>query len=830
MAENINNEVIEQQGNKNDIQISDIISWTLKHKMFIALSVLICLLLGIIYVYRSQPVFQRESSVMIRTSQQGNAEIGELAAFSDLGIFNTGIDVFNEIEAFRSPTLMERIVKRLGLNTIYTSKNWIGRVTDWYDKTPLKADFSKINESYNGETINSVSVKIDTDDNGKTFIFHDFKINGKDVDSNKITAPAGKPVETPAGIITVSPTLLFGNNYNGTITATNVSVKEMAKKCLKNLTAELADKKATVINFSYTDTSAKRAEDVLNTLLDVYNEDWVSYMSESAANTSKFIDERLVVIEHELNLADSDIERFKSDNKLLDVTLETAQVTQESSKYSDESFKINNQLTIAQYIREYLTDQTKALELLPSNSGIENDNVEQQISEYNKMLLERQRLVDNSSDKNPLVADLNNQLTMMRSTIQRSIDNLISTLKIQADRLSAQEDKIAGQIVSNPGKVRELLGIERQQKIKEQLYLYLLQKREENELSASIVVNNTRLLKPATGQNTPISPNKMMILAAAIILGIAIPYGYMFLSNMMDTTVRGRKDVEELDVPILGEIPQNGKVRRISRLRNMLMKDPDLDKAPEIVVKPHSRNVINEAYRVVRTNIDFMIGSTAGSQAIMVTSYNPGSGKSFTTSNLAASMALKKKSVVIVDLDIRKATLSKIISKKSGGVTSYLNGQSGIEDIIVKNGTSIEGIDIVPVGIIPPNPSELLLTDRLAQMINELKTRYDYVFIDCPPFGIIADTSIIARVADRTIFVIRVGRFDRRALPEISEIYKNKQLPNMSILVNGSHQNTSYGYSRYGYGYGYGYGYEHRGGVNNILHYSYLAGKEDQEE
>ena len=804
MEGNNNNNTIEQQESQNNIQISDIISWTFSHKLFIGLSVFICVVLGVFYALRSQPVYQRESSVMIRTSQQGMANMGELAAFSDLGIFNTGIDVFNEIEAFRSPILMDRVVERLGLCDNYSSKNWIGRVIDWYDETPLKVDFHDIIAEYDEDPVEYFSFKVKTDDGGKTFTLYDFQINIEELD-DEITVKAYATANTPVAKMVVSPTEFFEKNYDSPVTVSHTTVKNATKDCLDRLSAELADKKATVINFSFTDTSAKRAEDVLNTLLDVYNEDWVEYMSQSAANTSKFINERLVVIEKELGMADADVERFKSDNKLLDVELETTQMTEESSKYAEASFKVNNQLAIAKFIREYLTDQSKAFELLPANSGIENPYVEEQIAEYNKLLLERQRFADNSSDHNPVVSYYNNQIAMMRTTIQQSIDNLISTLQIQVDRLAAQENKIAGQITSNPGKVRELTSFERQQKTKEELYLYLLQKREENELSANIVVNNTRLLKPAMGSSLQKKKKKKLIVLAAFIFGLAIPYGYMFLINMTNTTIRGRKDVESLSTPILGEVPQYGKPQRFGFLQKMLPSGKEKEEsAPNIVVKQHSRDMINEAYRVIRTNIDFMLSGSKESQSIMFTSYNPGSGKTFSTVNIATSMALKGKKVILVDLDIRKATLSKLVESTKNGVTSYLNGQSEIDSIIVKNCSGIDGLDIIPVGVIPPNPSELLLSERLGVLIKELKKRYDYVMIDCAPFGIIADTAIIAKSVDRTIFVMRVGRFDRRALPEIDEIYK--QLPNMSILINGSMHNAGYGYSRYGYGYGYGYG------------------------
>lgn len=810
MGDNFSNTAVEQEEGKSDIQISDVIAWTFNHKMFIVLSVIVCLFLGCVYIYRSQPQYQRETSVMIRTDQSGNAEIGELATFSDLGIFNTGIDVFNEIEVFKSPVLMEKVVERLGINTSYKSKTWMGRVTDWYNNTPLKVDFVNPVKKYDDKDVRNVSLKVLPSADGKNFTLSEFKINGEKVDSEPVVVYANKAASTPLGELKVSTTLFFTEDAEkDAVIVEHSSVKSMAKNLMERLSVELVDKKATVINLNLTDNSAKRAEDILNNLVDVYNEEWVSYMSESAANTSKFINERLVVIEKELGLVDADIEKFKSKNQLLDITAETAQVTQESSKYSDASFQANNQLSIAKYIREYLLDQTKAFDLLPSNSGIDNDNVESQIGQYNKMLLDRQRLVDNSSNDNPLVSDLNNQLTLMRSTILRSVDNLIRTLEIQVDRIAAQENEIAGRISANPGKVRELLSIERQQKIKEELYLYLLQKREENELSASIVVNNTRLLKPATGSSAPIAPKKVMILAAAFILGLAIPYGYMFLVNMLDTTVRGRKDVESLPMPLIGEVPQEGAaISSRERIRKMLNLKKE-EKLPVVMVKPHSRDIINEAYRVIRTNLDFMLNSSNGTQAVMVTSYNPGSGKTFTSINLAVCLALKEnKRVALVDLDIRHATLSSVLGKTRKGVATYLNGSDDLDSVVVRGAFGTKNLDVIPVGMIPPNPSELLLDDRLDKLVEKLKADYDYVLLDCPPVGVVADSSIIARVANRTIFVIRVGVMDRRMLPDVETIYRENHYPGMAILLNGSRPSVGYGYSRYSYGYGrYGYGY-----------------------
>ena len=802
MEDNHNTHIEES---KSDIQISDVIEWAISHKLFIAISVIVCVFIALFYSYRAPSIYKRESSVMLRTSVNGQAQMGELAIFEDMGMFNTGMDVYNEIEAFRSPILMEEVVERLGLNTTYQSKNWIGRTTDWYDQTPVKAEFSELTEKIEGKNVQSFSFTVTKGENKQEFFLQKFYANGDKIESEKIVAKANIPTKTPIGNVTITPTALF-ENFNDPIRISLAPIEIVAQNYLTKLSAELADKKATVINFSITDNSAKRAEDILNTLLKVYNEDWVEFMNQSTLNTSEFIKERLAIIEQELGTVDKDIEKFKSDNKLLDITAEMAMVTEESSKYSDQAFKMNNQLYIAKFIREYLVDNTKEYELLPSNSGIENDNVESLIGEYNKLLLDRQRLADNSSNSNPLVTDLNNQLKLMRATILKSIDNLINTLQIQVDKIAEQENKITNRISDNPGKVRELLSIERQQKIKEELYLYLLQKREENELSSSLVVDNSRLLKPACGPLAPFSPKKPMILAVGLILGLAIPFGYMFLTSMMNTTVRGRKDLESLTAPIIGEIPQIGKAKRYTQIRKMLQRDKSDDNVPTLLVKEKGRDIANEAFRIVRTNLDFILNTAESAQIMLITSYHSGSGKTFCCINLAATMALKGKRVAIVDLDIRKGTLSKFVNSPRKGVAAYLNNQATLDNITITNANGVKGLDVIPAGTLPPNPSELLLEKRLDELAAELKTKYDYIFLDCPPAGIIADASIIARVVDRTIFIIRVGVLDRRQLPEIQEIQDSKQYPNMTILLNSSRQ-SNFGYSRYGYSYGrYSYG------------------------
>ncbi len=800
-TENIEN--FDAQEQKSALQITDIINWALDHKLFFAISVSVCLIFGVYYATKTQPIYERSSSVMLRSDQKGQAQISELAAFADLGIGSTGIDVYNELQAFKSPSLMKDVINRLGLNTSYTSKNWLGRVTTWYRNSPVEMEITKLSALPDETSVRSFSLRAKKIGKNEVEI-SELQANGKEVDFKPMKASFGIEIKLPIGSIVLKKTKDFDKNFNNALYVQYVDPDNAVKGYMSRLNVELADKNSTVINFSFTDPSPRRAEDVLNTLLEAYNEEWVRYTNKSTVNTAKFIDERLLVIEQELGSVDSNIERFKSDNRLMDISSETEKVSEESAKFAEQTFITYNQLAIARFIKEYLIDDSKGYDLLPSNSGIGSTTIESQIAEYNKRLLDRQRLLSGSSENNPLVIDLDDQLKMMRSTILRSVDNHISTLKIQADRLSAQERSIEGRISSGPGKAKELLSIERQQKIKEQLYLYLLQKREENELQASIVVDNTRLLKPATGADTPISPKKPIIYAASLILGLAIPLGYMFMLNILNTKVSNRDDIEVLSAPILGEVPleSNGQEKHTGIARFLMKKTEDSE--PVNLIERHSRNPINEAYRVVRTNLDFMIGKNEEAQAIMVTSLYPRSGKSFTTLNLSSALSLKGQKVIAVDLDIRKGTLSKAIDSPKKGTCTYLNSQCELTDVIIPASQSGLPMDFIPSGTLPPNPAELLLSDRLELLIKELKERYDYILIDCPPVPSVTDTSLIARVADRTIFVIRVGTMDRRMLPEVERIYQEQRFRNMSILLNGTKDSGKFG--KYGYGYGYGYG------------------------
>ncbi|HIT48632.1 MAG TPA: polysaccharide biosynthesis tyrosine autokinase [Candidatus Coprenecus stercoripullorum] len=763
------------------------------YKWWYVATVLLCIAAAFFYLYKTPATYTRTAKVIISEDAQDAAMRNMTAAFSSINPYggSASENVNNEIEAISSPDLMEQVVLRLGLETRYTELQSF-REVEMYRNTP----FTVTRTGDNPASSFSFTAAINED---STFTLDDFRIGGKEI-KGEVKGRPGDTLSTPVGGILVSPTMYFGQ-WDDDVRVNWTNAKSAGKAYNGSLNVSLSGKQSSVVVLTQTDMFPARAESILSALIDVYNELWVHDRNRSARNTSEFINERLIVIEAELGGIEESLREYKEENRLTDLQSASETYLSESSEYATRSFEVNNQLAIANYIKEYLNDPSHRMALIPANSGISSANVEAQIAEYNNMLLRRERLLTTSSEQNPVVTDLTYSMESIRETILRSIENLIATLELQADKIAAQEEQIMSKIASSSGQELQLLSFERQQKVKESLYIYLLQKREENEIASLVNVGNTRLIMEPNGPSAPIAPNRNLILLVALALGCALPFAVIFVIKSADTTVKGKPDLSSIDIPFLAEIPMVNTGHK-SRWERLTMSEKYDNSNRKIIISASNRDYINEAFRVLRTNLDLMLGKKDGCRTIMGTSLNPDAGKTFIMMNTAASMAVKGAKVLLIDLDMRKATLSKSLGDWRKGISSWLNGDADDYRPLIKNIS--DNLAVLPVGTVPPNPSELLLSDRFERLMTECRNEYKYIFIDCPPMDLVADTSIIAQYAEMTMFVMRSGVFDKRALPIIADKYREGTLKRMAIVLNG----VALRNMRYGYGYGYGkYGY-----------------------
>lgn len=788
--------------NEGSLPIRDLIYLCLSNWKWIVLSVAVFLLLASVYVKKQQPVYTRSASLLIKEDARGSRSFSsEISAYANLGMFNNHINVNNELASIQSPAVMLEVVKRLNLDMNYSMK---GR---WHDIT-LYGPNLPVNVSLPGIADRAgCAFELEIQPEGQIQL-SEFLASGNKYD-DVVTGAFGDSLQTPVGTVVVMPSLYYTPDTTGTtvIKVRRSSLHSAVGSYLGKLSAALSNKESTIIALTLNDVSTQRAEDVLNAVIAVYNEVWVKDKNQIAASTSKFINERLVIIERELGNVDSDISNYKSTHLIPDVRAASSLYMTEANQANAQILELNNQLSMARYILSLIENENSQYQLLPANSGINSSTIERQISEYNEKLLQRNSLVANSSTQNPLVVDMDKALVAIRAAIITSIENQINALNTQISAFRSKEEQSTARIASNPTQAKYLLSVERQQKVKESLYLYLLQKREENELSQAFTAYNTRLVNPPTGSMSPTSPRKRNIMLIAFLLGLMLPVGIIIGKEYLNSTVRGRKDIEDLPIPFLGEIPYHVVNRSQRRTILKLRRRANRNAEQSIVVKRGKRDIMNEAFRVLRTNLEFMCGHGGGCKVIGISSFNPGSGKSFNALNLAVALAVKDKNVLLIDGDMRHGSVSAYFNSPENGMADYLNGNiDSVDEVMIKDHDN-PSLRILPVGTIPPNPAELLDNGRFESLIADCRNRFDYIIIDCPPVEMVADTQIIERFVDLTAFIVRAGLLERSMLPTMVQFYEEKRFKNMALILNGTDSSQSYYHGGYRYSYHYGYSY-----------------------
>ena len=753
----------------NPVNYREIILKYLYNWKWFVVGVFITFLIAFVILRYSQNQYLVSTTILILDSEKGGTPT-ELAAFEDLGFVSSAKkSIDNEIGVLKSRNLMESVVKDVGVNVTYYTKGKVNTIEHYKNDVPFKINFFMQD---------SVLYKTDT-----AFIVNplsDSKFLLKNIKTDETTEHLfGETVATEFGEINITPNLLNNIEVDNEIVVVISSVNRVAEGLRKSINLELLDK-SNLIEISLTGPIKQKSQDILNALVRIYNQNAVDDKNKIGKNTNSFINERLALIEKDLTNTDKDIELFKTSNRLTDIASEASLVVGNNDQIEKNILQIKTQLRLADYVADYLKTNTN--QLIPSNLGLSDGAVSLNTENYNRLLLERNRILSGSGLKNPVVINLDDQLSQLRASILQGLVNLKSSLNISLQESYNQKYAASSRIGDVPKQETEFKDIQRQQTIVETVYLYLLQKREENSIALSVTVPNSKIIDTAGGSNSPVSPKPLLVFMIAGAMGIIIPFGIMFILFALDNKVHTVKEIEAaIDAPYIGDIPEiKGDIG--------------------LITKNNVEN-ISESFRMLRSNVFFMLSKVKGrGKTIFVTSTIGGEGKSFISSNLSAVLALSNKKVLLVGADIRKPKIKEYIKidlKK--GLTHFLMDEDlKVSDIIYHSKEL--NMDIIDTNLIAPNPSEvLLMSGRFDELMAYGKENYDYIIFDTAPVKVVTDTFLIGHHADLFLYVIRANYLDKRMLELPQKLYEEKRLPNIAMVLN-------FAEIQKGYGYGYGYG------------------------
>lgn len=775
-----------------------------------------------IYLLRTPNVYKREASILVKDKMDASNVLSELFESSALTSLGGKSAVENELFILKTDFLIDQVIERLNLDVSYSRSKGISKQM-LYKDAPVEVRFL-------GNCAN-LSCKLEVssvDANHVSLLCEESSIEAAKGTTTQVQI--GVPQDTPMGRVLVTATEHFPSSEGSFSLEVEKNTRERSIRSFSHIfNVSAASKQGSIITLTMQHQNPEVAEDFLNTLVQIYNENSRMEKVRIAQKTEQFIDGRLAIIGGELGSVDTEIEQFKQNNRIADIQQEARSYITGTAEIARQMAEVNNKLAVANYLKEYLKSPSSKNELIPANVGLNDISADNLIREYNSLLLRRDQLIANAETQNPVVESLEKQLVSMHVAVVKSVDNLIKSLSIQAASINRQAGLNEGRISSVPMQEKVVGSIYRNQKIKEELYLFLLNAREKNSLTIEAADSEIRLIQPAMGSSIPVAPRKGMILLVAFLLGLIFPAGVLYLRFIINNKVRGRKDIESYtSLPFLGEIPRyethslhHRIIPKIFRTKESERRLRQKERHKNILLfNAKERVVISESFMVVRTNLAYMLhGIKSKGKVLMATSAIPESGKTFISANFSSCLAsLEGNRVLLIDADIRKASLTSLsdalasymTQRSKGGLSSYLLGSStDLSDLIVRIDAS-SPFDFLPAGVVPPNPTELLLGDRFAELIEKVREMYDYILIDSVPFVNVADALITNRVADMTMVIVREGHLPRPLLLEIEALYTSKKLINPAIVLNdaGAMSGTtgsSYGsYGAYGSYGGYG--------------------------
>lgn len=742
--------------------------------------ILVCLLIAIaaafLKIRYSTFLYQASATIKLKEDEKSRS-LSEISSIQNGVLGSTLPNVKDEIEVIKSRTIITEVVKDLKLNIRYFVSGKVKEV-EIYSNPPVNINFfmsdsvlSNINKSLFIKIISPQKFELSNTNTNKLLGFE----NGEST-----THSFGDKIEASFGSFVITPNI---NNYGsspGSYIEINIRpVHSVVESYLSEIGVSPTDN-SNVIKLTLNESIKEKARLILDKIIEKYNEDVINDKDLVIKATSDFITSRLNVVSNELEQVDFTAEKLQKDNRLTALASQS-NIFLESERQTEAKInQTSNQLQLVEFMTDRLQNNNSDSDLLPADIGIADSNVAQITKSHNELVLQRDRILKNSSEKNPTVIKLNDQIDALKNNLTQSLNSIKSTNEITLNNLNREDSRIRGQIYSAPEKERQFRDIKRQQDIKESLYLYLLQKREETAITLGMSTANAKVIDYAYTNDLPVSPNKRMIYLSSLLLGLFIPVSFIYIKDLMDNKIHTKEDVLRLvKAPFIGDIPKSDtKHKQIKKV----------DYSPKA-----------EAFRILRTNVNFMLQkSEAPCKTIFLTSTTAQEGKSHTSTNLAKSFSFSEKKVLLIETDIRVPRVNKYLNIDAKiGLTDFISDKSlSIKDVTFKVKDN-DYLDVIPSGTIPPNPAELLMSDRIKDLFENSKKNYDYIIVDTAAVGLVTDTLLISDYADMFVYVISANNIDKRQLHIAQTLYEEKRLPNMVTLLNGT-------VKKKGYGYGYG--------------------------
>ncbi len=740
--------------------------YLVKWKWFL-LSLIVFIALGFVYLRYATDTYKIAATIKIADSKEQNA-LKEINQVNDYGLFKQDHNsVEDEMQIIGSRSMINSVVEKLELNVQCYIQGSIKEL-EIYKNPPLTINFLEND---------SIIKNIDTTFTLDVVSSSEYILKNRDQRLN-----FGDNLIMPFGELILTPNFTQEELKVGKSITVKISpVEKVASYYNKKIKILTAGPKSSIIRLELDEPVKEKGEDILNGLIQEYNNIVINNKNKVVKATSDFINNRLAIVSRELAEVNQASEIQQQNNRLTDLSSQSSIFLETERDIENQQVATSTELQMIGYMSDYLAENNANDDVIPSNISFQDNSISALIQRHNDLVMQRNRTLENSSESHPVVVRLDNQITKLKQSINASLGNLESSNRIKLDALNDEERRISSQIFSAPRKERQFRDLKRQQDIKESVFIYLLQKREESAVSYGVSSPNAIIVDDAFSSALPIWPKKEIIFLGALVLGFIIPLSVVYVQDMLDTKIRNKAGLlKELSVPFIGDVPKsNSKQVFINKM----------DYSPKA-----------EAFRLIRTNIDFMLSGATKSKGktIFVTSTTSKEGKSHTSLNLARSLSFSNKKVLIIESDIRVPKLNKYIGveNKSGlGLTNYIiDNKINFADVIHKIDTNL---DMISSGTIPPNPAELLMDDKMETLFNAVKNKYDYIIVDTAAVGLVTDTLLISKFADIVIYVVRANYLDKRQLHIAQSMYDEKRLPNMVVLLNGVIQKK-------GYGYGYG--------------------------